>query len=91
MQLDLTKVSVEAIVCVGSMLVSILSCIIVKLYVHPLEGTLERLTTSVDKMSDKVDKNFDKMDKSIDEIRERLFKVEASTSSAHKRLDAIKK
>lgn len=83
--------NVSTIVSLFAMLVSVLSCIIIKLYVQPFEATLERLNQAVEKLSDKMDNNIEKQDRAIDEIRERLVKVEASTSSAHKRLDMLKK
>ena len=69
-----------------SAVVSVLSLILMYCFSQPLKQSLNTLTNAVEKLCNKIDKT----DARLDSLTERLVKVEASSASAHKRLDDLK-
>lgn len=53
--------------------------------IQPLKQSIATLTRSVDRLADAADDTK----RVVNDLRERVAKVEASTASAHKRLDRL--
>ena len=70
-----------------SAVVSVLSLILMYCFSQPLKQSLNTLANAVEKLCNKIDKT----DARLDSLTERLVKVEASSASAHKRLDDLKR
>lgn len=68
-------------------LVSLIVLGITYIVIQPLKQSIATLTRSVDRLADIADDTK----RQVNDMRERIAKIEASNSSAHKRLDELAK
>lgn len=68
-------------------LVSLIVLGVTYMIIQPLKQSIATLTRSVDRLADATDDTK----RQVNDMRERLAKMEASSSSAHKRLDELGK
>ena len=68
-------------------LVSLVVLGVTYMIIQPLKQSIATLTRSVDRLADAADDTK----RQVNDMRERLAKIEASNSSAHKRLDELGK
>lgn len=68
-------------------LVSLVVLGITYIVIQPLKQSIATLTRSVDRLADIADDTK----RQVNDMRERIAKIEASNSSAHKRLDELAK
>ena len=85
------ELSTSNVVSIVAMIGSVMGCIITYLYTQPLKLLIANLNKSVDKLSDTIEVDRKEVKHELIDLRERITKVEASTASAHKRLDTLKK
>lgn len=68
-------------------LVSLVVLGVTYIVIQPLKQSIATLTRSVDRLADIADDTK----RQVNDMRERIAKIEASNSSAHKRLDELAK
>lgn len=68
-------------------LVSLIVLGVTYMIIQPLKQSIATLTRSVDRLADAADDTK----RQVNDMRERIAKLEASSSSAHKRLDELGK